>query len=428
MDVTQPDYKTAVRQYVASKEADLLSISHTIHRDPELGLQEHRACELLVSTLRQSGFEVETPVAGLDTAFVASYRNDKPGPRVGLAAEYDCVPDLGHACGHNIIAASAVGAALALRSVVDDTGGSVTVFGTPDEEAVSPESRGGKVVMAEDGVFDDTDVVLMTHPHSGGNVVWDYTFPLKDFNVTFLGKPAHYTLPHEGVNALECLLSFLGAVRAMQRNWRSGVMFAFTIVDGGGESPIIIPRKATAHVVMKAFDASYLEEVFSRVEQCAGNIAATMGTQANVKMNGEYKSTIPNLGLVALVRENLRLLDAPVVDPRESQRALERLDYPGPSTDFADVSWVVPGIHWWCSVGDNPYVLHTPEFAEEVGSTAGDQAVLLASQVMAMTGVDILTIPGYLEGITEEFTRYKEDGFRNVPGIPPDFLPLPKDS
>lgn len=423
--MTQPDYKTAVRQYVASKESDLLSISHTIHRDPELGLQEHRACELLVSTLRGSGFEVETPVAALDTAFVASYRSDNPGPRIGLAAEYDCVPDLGHACGHNIIAASAVGAALALRSVVDETGGSVTVFGTPDEEAVSPGSRGGKVIMAEDGVFDDVDVVLMTHPRSGGNAVWDYTFPLKDFNVTFHGKAAHYTLPHEGVNALESLISFLGVVKRMQSNWRSGVMFAFTIVDGGGESPIIIPRRASAHIAMKAFDAAYLEEVFSRVEQCARNTADTMGTQVNLKMNGEYKSTIPNLGLVALVRENLRLLDAPVIDPAESQRALERLDYPGPSTDFADVSWVVPGIHWWCSVGEKPYVLHTPDFAEAVGSAAGDRAVLLASQVMAMTAIDILTIPGCVERITEEFNRYREDGFRRVPGIPPDFAPLP---
>lgn len=419
------DYKAAARRYIASNEADVLSISHTIHREPELGLQEHRACELLVSTLRESGFQVETPVAGLDTAFVATYRSDKPGPRIGFAAEYDCVPDLGHACGHNIIAAAGVGAALAVRSVVDETGGSVTVFGTPDEEAVSPKSRGGKVVMAEAGVFDDVDVVLMTHPHCGGNVVWDYTFPLKDFNVTFLGKAAHYTLPREGVNALEALISFLGEVKGMQSNWRSGVMFAYTIVDGGGESPIIIPRRASAHVAMKAFDAAYLEEVFAAVEKCAANVADAMGAEVKVTMNGEYKSTIPNLGLVNLVQENLRLLDAPVIDPAESRQALERLDYPGASTDFADVSWVVPGIHWWCSVGDKPYVLHTPEFAREVGSAAGDRTVLLASQVMAMTGVDILTIPGCVERIRDEFTRYKESGFKNVPGIPPDFVPFP---
>jgi amidohydrolase len=423
--VTDTDYKTAVREFIASNEAELLSISRTIHHNPELGLHEHRACELLATALAESGFQVENPVAGLDTAFVATCRGDRPGPRIGIAAEYDCVPDLGHACGHNIIAASAAGAALALRSIIDETGGSVTVFGTPDEEAVSPESRGGKVVMAEAGIFDDVDVVLMTHPTSGSNVVWDYTFPLKDFNVTFLGKPAHYTVPHEGVNALECLLSFLAAAKAMQSNWRSGVMFAFTIVNGGGESPIIIPPKATAHVAMKAFDAAYLEQVFSAVEHCAGHIADTMGAKVKVKMNGEYKSTIPNFGLVKLVQRNLLSLGAPVIDPEESQRALERLDYPGPSTDFADVSWVVPGIHWWCSLGEAPRVLHTPEFAEAAGSADGDRAVLLASQVMAMTAVDILTTPAFLERITGEFHRYKEGGFENVPGIPPDFAPLP---
>jgi metal-dependent amidase/aminoacylase/carboxypeptidase family protein len=265
----------------------------------------------------------------------------------------------------------------------------------------------------------------MTHPTSGSNVVWDYTFPLKDFNVTYLGKPAHYTVPHEGVNALECLLSFLAAARAMQSNWRSGVMFAFTIVDGGGESPIIIPERATAHVAMKAFDAAYLEEVFSSVEQCAGHIADTMGAKAEVKMNGEYKSTIPNFSLVHLVQQNLHSLGAPVIDPAESQRALERLDYPGPSTDFADVTWAVPGIHWWCSLGDEKHVLHTPEFADAAGSAEGGQAVLLASKVMAMTAVDILATPGCIEDIRDEFIGYKETGFKNVPGIPPGFEPLP---
>lgn len=128
-----------------------------------------------------------------------------------------------------------------------------------------------------------------------------------------------------------------------------------------------------------------------------------------------------------LVQKNLHLLDAPVVAPAESQRALEQLDYPGPSTDFADVSWIVPGIHWWSTVGDNSYVLHTPEFANEVVSATGDQTVLLASQAMAMTGVDILTTPGCIENITEEFERYKKDDFKSVPGIPPHFLPLPKE-
>ncbi|MGD2129140.1 MAG: amidohydrolase [Lysobacterales bacterium] len=420
-------HKAAASSYVDSNDESLLAISHAIHSNPELGLQEHRACELLVSTLRDSGFEVQTPVAGLETAFVAEYESGRPGPRVGFVAEYDCVPGLGHACGHNIIAASAVGAALALQSVLHETGGSIKVFGTPDEEAVSPESRGGKVIMAESGVFDEVDVVLMTHPHSGDNVVWDYTFPLKDFNVTFIGKPAHYTLPHEGVNALECLLSFLNAVKAMQSNWRSGVMFAFTIVDGGGASPIVIPEKATAHVAMKAFDAGYLEEVFSKVEQCVSNVADTMGAKAVVNINSEYKNTIPNLALVSLVEENLRLLGLPTRSAADSQRALAGLAYPGPSTDFADVSWVVPGVHWWSSVGDKPFALHTPEFARAAGSAEGDQTVLMASRAMAMTGVDLLTTVGCVERIIEEFRSYKKCGFRNVPGIPPDFKPVPGD-
>jgi aminobenzoyl-glutamate utilization protein B len=143
-------------------------------------------------------------------------------------------------------------------------------------------------------------------------------------------------------------------------------------------------------------------------------------------MISEYKSMIPNFELIDLIYQNLSLLNAPVTDLAQSQRKLEQLDYPGASTDFADVSWAVPGIHWWCSIGDNQHVLHTPEFAEDVGSELGNQAVLLASKVMAMTAVDILTIPGCSEKIKEEFTRYKKDNFTNVPGIPPNYFAIPE--
>ncbi|MBN1224848.1 MAG: amidohydrolase [Candidatus Aminicenantes bacterium] len=426
MKLNNTDYKAKIRHYIDSIKANLFSISQTIHRNPELGLKEYKACELLTSKLRESGFQIDNPVAGIDTAFIATYESGKPGPRIGFAAEYDCVPELGHACGHNVIAAAAMGAALASKFIIEELGGSVTVFGTPDEEAVSPVSKGGKVIMVQNGIFDDVDVVLMAHPISGPNVVWDYTFPLKDFNVTYLGKPAHYTLPHEGINALESLLLFLNSVKRMQTNWRSGIMFAYTIVDGGGESPIIIPQKATAHIAMKAFYAAYLEETFSKVEQCADNVARIMGAKAEVKMISEYKNMIPNFGLIDLVYQNLSLLNAPVTDLAQSQRKIEQLDYPGASTDFADVSWVVPGIHWWCSIGDNRHVLHTPEFAEDAGSEAGNHAILLASKVMAMTAVDILTIPGCLQKIKEEFAGYKKDNFTEVPGIPPNYSKIPE--
>jgi amidohydrolase len=426
MELNNSDYKAKIEKYIDSIKTELYSISQTIHCNPELGLKEYKACELLTSRLRKSGFQIENPVAGMDTAFIATYKSGKPGPRIGFAAEYDCVPELGHACGHNVIGTAALGAALGTKLMVEELGGSVTVFGTPDEEAVSPVSKGGKVIMAQNGIFDDVDVVLMAHPISGPNVVWDYTFPLKDFNVTFTGKPAHYTLPHEGINALESLLLFLNSVKSMKTNWRSGVMFAYTIVDGGGESPITIPQKATAHIAMKAFYAAYLEETFSKVEQCAANVARIMGAQAEVKMISEYKSMIPNFELIDLIYQNLSLLKAPVTDLAQSQRKFEQLDYPGASTDFADVSWAVPGIHWWCSIGDNQHVLHTPEFAEDVGSEPGNQAVLLASKVMAMTAVDILTIPGCSDKIKEEFTRYKKDNFTNVPGIPPNYFAIPK--
>ena len=336
------------------------------------------------------------------------------------------MPGLGHACGHNIIAASSFGAAVALRKVVSDLGGTIVFYGAPDEEAVDVRSRGGKVVMTEARLFDSVDAALMMHPASGVSTAWRYSFPLKDFTVRFLGKPAHYTAPHKGINALESLLMFLNNVNTLKRGWMPNVMFAYTITDGGGPSAITVPESAEAHITMKAFYSEYLENLFETVKACAQNVASMTGAKVEIHVLGEYKNMIPNLQLVLSLYENMCALGMNVENPCISQRSLERLSYPGISTDFGDVSWVVPAIHGYCSIEESEVVEHTPEFANAAGSEQGHQAVILSAKAMAMTTVHILTDAAFARNIKEEFQNYKVEGFINVPGLPPHYGPFPE--
>lgn len=424
---TNQEFKNRVQKEVDAFRDKLISISRAIHTHPERGLREFKACELLTAGIESFGFQVDQPVAGLDTAFVACFEGQKEGTKIAFLAEYDALPGLGHACGHNIIAAAAFGAALALRKVVSELGGTIILYGTPDEEAIDVRSRGGKVVMAEAGLFEGVDAALMMHPTSGMSAAWSYSFPLKDFTVKFLGKPAHYTMPHRGINALESLLMFLNNVNTLKRGWMPNVMFAYTITDGGGPSAIIVPESAEAHITMKTFYSGYLENLYETVKTCAHNVASMTGAKVEIKVLGQYKNMVPNLQLVLSLYANMRALGMEVEDPCISQRRLERLSYPGISTDFGDVSWIVPGIHGYCNIGENELVEHTPEFATAAGSKKGHEAVILSAKAMAMTAVDILTDNTFANNIKAEFQKYKSERFIKVPGLPPHYRPLPEE-
>jgi amidohydrolase len=420
-------YHGEVQKAVERLRQDILQVSLDIHGHPEFGLEEHHACALLTAEARAGGFEIQTPVAGMDTAFVARYGSAKPGPALAFLCEYDALPGLGHACGHNIIAAASFGAAMALRPIVDELGGTLLLIGTPDEEAISDRSEGGKVVMTRAGIFDGLDAVFMMHPWGGDNQAWGYTFPLKDFTVRFEGKTAHYTEPEKGINALEALLMFLNDVNAIKRSWSPSVMFAYTITDGGGPSAVVIPASAEAHITMKAFDLPYLQSRFEQVQTCVNAVSAMTGAKGRIRILDEYRHMIPNLHLAASLERNIKFLGGNVKDPVESQRELERRTFPGLSTDAADVSWVAPSIHGYCSIGGEDLAAHTPEFARASGSTPGNEAAILAATAMALTACDILGNRDFALRVKAEFQMYRDSGFEAVPGIPPSYLPFPLD-
>lgn len=418
-------HRAKVRSEVDRIAADVIRISRDIHAHPELGLHERYACGLLCAEAAARGFSVRTPVAGLDTAFVAGYASGRPGPRIAFLCEYDALPELGHGCGHNVIAAGSFGAAMALKPLVDELGGEVLLVGTPDEEAVSEESKGGKVIMARAGVFEGLDAVMMMHPNGGDNRVWSYTFPLKDFTVRFEGKPAHYTEPEKGVNALDALLMFLGSVNDLKRGWSPSTMFAYTITDGGGPSAITVPARAEAHVTMKAFYGEYLESRFQLVRACVESVSKMTGAVGSVTVLDEYRHMIANLSLAAGLYDSIRELGGDVAEPADALRDLERRTYPGVSTDFGDVSWEAPALHGYCGFGDPELTLHTPGMVAAAGSAQGDAAAILAAKAMAMTAARMLADPEYARRVKDEYRSYREADFRNVPGIPPEYGPFP---
>jgi amidohydrolase len=418
-------YRKTVQKEVDRLESDIIRISRTIHAHPEIGLAEHQACTLLTSEARRQGFEIQTPVAGMDTAFIGRYASPIPGPCIAFCCEYDALPELGHACGHNVIAAASFGAALAVRPIVEELGGSVLLIGTPDEEAIGEVSKGGKVVMCRAGVFDSVDAAFMMHPTGGKNAVWRYAFPLTDFTVAFTGKPAHYTQPEKGINALDSLLMLLSNLNALKRGWNPSVMLAYTITDGGGPSAITVPKSAAAHFSLKAFDAEYMESRLKQVTGCVEAVARMTGAAGRLEILDQYRHMIPNLHLAAALLANIRSLDAPVENPLDSQRNLERQRYPGISTDFSDVSWVTPAIHGYCSLGDENLIAHTPEFAAAAGSNPGDEAAVFSATVMALTAVDLLADAAFTNRMKTEFLEYRQRNFRNVPGIPPGFILFP---
>jgi amidohydrolase len=421
------EYHERVQKEVDRIRKDAIRVSRSIHDRPELGLEERWACDFLTAEARKREFVVETPVAGLATGFIARYSGRKAGPRIAFLCEYDALPGLGHGCGHNIIAASSFGAAMALKPIVDELGGEILLVGTPDEEAVSEASKGGKVIMSRAGVFRGLDAAFMMHPTGGRDAVWRYCFPLKDFTVQFEGRPAHYTQPEKGINALESLLLFLSDVNALKRSWSPSVLLAYTITDGGGPSAIIVPKTAKAHITLKTFESGYMETLFGQIRTCVDAVSDMTGAKGSVTVLDEYRGMIPNLHLTASLYRSLRILGSEPESPLDSQRELERRRYPGTSTDFSDVSWEAPAIHGYCGLGGEDLVLHTPEFVAAAASDTGDEAVIRAAKAMALSAVDILTDKAFAARVKEEYQAYKDGGFSGVPGIPPGFDPFPKE-
>jgi amidohydrolase len=382
--------KLKVKDSVDSQRGQLIQLSLNIHDNPELGLKEQKASAWLTSYLEDNGFHVERGVAGLPTAFRATY--GQGSPRIALLAEYDALPKIGHGCGHNIIGASAVGAGVASKHIVDQLGGSVVVLGTPAEEGF-----GGKIDMVRAGAFKDIDVAMIVHPNTR-NMSTEDALACSTLEVEFFGRPAHAAgQPHKGINALDAMILAFTSINSLRQHIRGDARI-HGIITNGGEAPNIVPAHSAAVFLVRALDDDYLAELKARVLNCFAGASVATGARLEYKWRDRtYAQMKNNMTLAGLFRQNLEGLGRQVeaFNPRFGLG----------STDMGNVSQVVPSIHATIAIASREVLLHTPEFAAAAASEAGQQGLIDAAKAMAMTVVDILQ-PGMLNRIKQEFCSH----------------------
>ncbi len=386
MDIEE--LKSKAQEAVESERGHLTQLSTSIHSNPELGFREEKAAQWLTGYLEQNGFRVERGFVGLSTAFRAEYGQGEP--RIALLAEYDALPEMGHACGHNIIGVASVGAAVAGRFIVDRLGGTVAVIGTPAEEGL-----GGKIDMVKAGAFSEMDVAMIVHPNSLNILTMD-ALACSTLDVEFFGRPAHAAgQPHKGINALEAMIQSFTSINSLRQHMRKDARVHGIITDGG-EAPNIVPAHSAAEFLVRAADMQYLADLQDRVLNCFKAAATATGARLEyVWRDKTYAPMNNNAMLAKLFARNLEALG----------REVAAFD-PGlgfGSTDMGNVSQVVPSIHPSIAIAPPEVTIHTPEFVVAAGSEAGHEGLIDAAKAMGMTIVDILQ-PGVLEEIRKEFT------------------------
>ncbi|MEW6488922.1 MAG: M20 family metallopeptidase [Thermodesulfobacteriota bacterium] len=368
---------------------ELIDLSRALHADPEPSGREHRAVARLVAALRARGFEVETPLADLPTAFVAKARGCRPGPVVALVAEYDALPDIGHGCAHNLIAAGHLGAAVGVREVLGDLPGELWLFGTPAEE-----DGAGKVALGRSGAFSGVDACLMFHPYTE-TLLLRRDLALSEVEFTFFGRPAHSAAdPWRGRNALDGVLLTHAAVNALRQYLKTGARIQGIVTQGGSAANVVSDRAAT-RFVFRAFEEQYLGELYTRMLDCARGAALASGTRVEVLERSRLPSTRFNRVLEGAVRANLTALGATL---RENVSCYG-------STDFGSLSRRLPS--YWFFVATHPEgtTWHSPEAAGLSVSDRAHRGMLLGAKAVACSAVDLLAQPELLAAAIAEFRQ-----------------------
>ncbi len=389
------ELKQRIVDEVDARGDALIRISDTIHANPELAFQEFEAAALLTSTLEQEGFAVQRGVAGLETAFVASYTSQKgEGPVVALLAEYDALAGLGHACGHNIIGTASVGAALALRSVLDEVAGTIQVVGTPAEEGGA-----GKVIMAEAGAFDGVDVAMMVHP-STRTMTGRGSLACYELKMEFFGQAAHAAAsPDKGINALDACVLAYNNISVLRQQLADDVRIHGIITHGGSASNII-PDYTAAEFLVRAAEKDHALAVLDRVKDCARAGALAAGAEVKLtRAETYYANMVPSTVLASLFDANLAALGREVQVPDPNERM--------GSTDMGNVSHVVPALHPYVAIAPEEVAGHSPEFRAAAVSPEGHVGLLDAAKALAMTAIDLFSNPELVDAAWEEHrTRF----------------------
>jgi amidohydrolase len=367
------EVKDELQRLVDARRDDLVLLSHRVHEANEIRFEERRSSTMLADALAGAGFSVERGACGLETALVA---NAGSGPlTIGVCAEYDALPGIGHACGHNVIASAAAGAGIALAAVADELGITVRVLGTPAEE-----SGGGKILMLDGGAFDGVHAAMMVHP-SPEERAHAQCLAVAHFRVAYHGKEAHASAyPERGVNAADALTVAQVAIGLLRQHFDAGNQ-VHGIVTRGGDAPNIVPAHAHARFYVRALDLESLDRLRARVDRCFQAGALATGTRLEMEEESPpYSQFTPDLEIGDLYRRNAEAIGRvfPALPPKK-----------GGSTDMANVSQRMPAIHPMIAIEAKGASNHQPEFAAACVTESADRAVRDGALAMARTVVDL---------------------------------------
>lgn len=387
--------KQEILDYIENKKYDYVEISHRIHERPELGNEEIFASRTLIDQLRANDFEIETDIAGHATGFIATYQSEKEGPTIGYLAEYDALPGLGHACGHNIIGTASVLAGIALKQVIDHVGGKVVVLGCPAEEG--GENGSAKASYVKAGVIDDIDIALMIHP---GNETYPTinTLAVDVLDIKFYGKSAHASEnADEALNALDAMISYFNGLAQLRQHIKKSHRVHGVILDGG-KAANIIPDYTHARFYTRATTRKELDILTERVNQIARGAAIQTGC--------DYEFGPIQNGVNEFIK-------TPKLDELFEKYAIEvgeevsYDDFGFGSTDTGNVSHIVPTIHPHVKIGSRNLVGHTHRFREAAASVHGDQALIRGAKIIALMGLELIENKKLFDEVVEQHSQIK---------------------
>lgn len=383
--------KDTVIANVDSQREKLIEISLEIHDNPELCFKEFRASKLLTDYLKKNGFAITYPAYGLDSAFRGTIGN--AGSKIAILAEYDAVADLGHACGHNLIGSAAVGAGVALTSVINELGGTVVVLGTPAEEGGN-----GKGIMIKRGAFKDIDAAMMIHPNTGQDQACSDSVAFILLKIEYLGKAAHPAQPEKGINAQDAMLIAFTAFNTL-RIATPYPEIDGSITQGGVEQHTVIPDHTAANCHIRATDDEDLRNRLEKVLNCfkAGALATGASLEYKYDWENRYRAQRSNRVIAELFDTNMKLV-------RKNWDPIPQLpDQLMVGTDMGNVSMVTPAIQPLVSIAPVDVTLHTPAATQATLSEKGHQAMVDSAKAMAMTTIDLLVRPELLRKARAEW-------------------------
>ncbi|MBM3130132.1 MAG: M20 family metallopeptidase [Chloroflexi bacterium] len=383
------DLKQRAIKNVDAARDELIQLSTTIHANPELAFKEFKSAALLSDALEKHGLKVERGIGGLETAFRGEARGNRAGATIAILAEYDALPELGHACGHNIIGTAAIGAGIALQPLMNEMPGRVLVIGTPAEEG-----GGGKIILLKNGAFEGVDAAMMVHP-AAYTLVTRGSLATRRITLEFFGKASHAaSSPEDGISALEALLAAFHNINALRLHLRADAR-VHGIITHGGAAINIIPEYTAAKFSVRAATRAYVEEILQRVIQCAQAGAVATGAQLKYAVDDGYAEIIPNRAIARAFAENWRALGVEVHEPRPNERM--------GSTDMGDVSHAVPALHPYLAIVPDGTPGHSIEVRAAAISPEGHAGLLNAAKGLAMTAIDLLCDENLVQEAKREF-------------------------